>query len=99
MYVVEVIRLVVIVSHTVLPPSDHETLDIPGLLGLFLDRLSVCGCCFVFDWNVWVSGMGWMSDRLQDLVLSTGEVFFLLRDIVGWHLYPPFSHGRRLSLL
>lgn len=98
-YVVVAIRLVEIVSHRILLPSDHETLNIPGLLGSFLDRLGVGDCCFVFDWNVWVSEMGWLSDPLQHLALSTGELFSLPGDIVGWRLYPPFSHGRRLSLL
>lgn len=98
MYVDEVIRLVVFESHRVLPLSDHETPDIPGLLGLFLNRLGVGGC-FVFDWNVWISEMRWMSDRRQHFALSAGEVFFLPGDIVGWHLYPPFFHGRRLLLL
>lgn len=99
MYVVVAIRLVVIESHKILPPSDHETLDIPGLLGSFSDRLGVGGRCFVFDWNVWIFETGRMSDRLQRLALSTGELFSLLGDIVGWRLCPPSSHGRRLSLL
>lgn len=99
MYVVVAIRLVVIVSHRILPPSARETLDIPGLLDSFLDRLGVGGCCFDFCWNVWISEMGWMNDRLQHLALSTGELFSLPEDIVGWRLYPLFSHGRRLSPL
>lgn len=99
MYVVVAIRLVVIGSHKILPPSDHETLDILGLLGSFSVRLGVGGRCFVFDWNVWIFETGWMSDRLQHLALSTGELFSLPGDIVGWRLSPPFSHGRRLSLL
>lgn len=99
MYVVVAIRLAVIVSHRILPPCARETLDIPGLMGSFLDRLGVGGCCLGFYWNVWTSEMGWMSDRLQNRVLSTGKLFSLPGDIVGWRLYPPFSHSRRLSPL
>lgn len=96
MYVVVAIRLVVIVSHRILPPSARETLDILGLMGSFLDRLGVGGCCLGFYWNTWISEMGGMSDRLQHLVLSIGELFSLPGDIVGWRLYLPSSHGRRL---
>lgn len=99
MYVFVAIRLVVIVSHRILPPSARETLGIPGLMGSFLDRLGVGGYCLGVYWNVWISEMGWMSDRLQHLGLSTGELFSLPGDIVGWRLYLPSSHGRRLSPL
>lgn len=99
MYVVGAIRLVLIVSHRILPASARETLDIPGSLGFFLDPLGVGGCCFDFYLYVWIFEVGWMSDRLQHLALSTGELSSLPGDIVDWHLYPPFSHGRRLSPL